>query len=72
MLEKKAAYEKWLDIGAEQPPSFYRLLGMDAFESDKEVISQHRHTGWLCSRSFGSARTRRSRPRFSTKCGVLD
>ena len=40
MLTKSLAYEKWLGIRKEQqPPSLYRLLAIDAFESDKEVIA---------------------------------
>lgn len=32
-------YHKWLGIPpAEQPPHYYRLLGIDAFESDSDVI----------------------------------
>ena len=37
---KRLAYEKWLGIKAEhQPPSLYRLLAIDAFEGDMDVIS---------------------------------
>lgn len=33
------AYHKWLGISAkDQPPNFYRLLGIDLFESDPDVI----------------------------------
>jgi hypothetical protein len=40
MLTKSLAYEKWLGIKKEhQPPSLYRLLAIDAFECDKEVIA---------------------------------
>jgi hypothetical protein len=40
MLTKRLAYEKWLGIKDEhQPPSLYRLLAIDAFESDPDVIS---------------------------------
>lgn len=32
-------YHKWLGISAkDQPPNYYRLLGIDLFESDPEVI----------------------------------
>jgi hypothetical protein len=32
-------YHKWLGISPkEQPPTHYRLLGLQAFESDREVI----------------------------------
>ncbi len=34
-------YHKWLGIAPkDQPPNHYRLLGIDAFESDHDVISQ--------------------------------
>ncbi len=40
MLSKRQAYEKWLGIKEEQqPPSLYRLLAVDAFESDKDIIA---------------------------------
>ena len=32
-------YHKWLGIAPkDQPPNHYRLLGIDLFESDREVI----------------------------------
>ncbi len=32
-------YHKWLGIApADQPPHYYRLLGVDAFEADLDVI----------------------------------
>jgi hypothetical protein len=40
MLTKSLAYEKWLGIKAEhQPPSLYRLLAIDPFEADTDVIA---------------------------------
>jgi hypothetical protein len=40
MLNKQMAYEKWLGIKAhDQPPTHYRLLGVDAFEADPDAIS---------------------------------
>ena len=40
MLNKQLAYEKWLGIKAyDQPPTLYRLLGVDAFEADPDAIS---------------------------------
>jgi len=40
MLDKRTAYEKWLGIkGHDQPPTLYRLLGVDALESDTDAIS---------------------------------
>lgn len=40
MLTKRLAYEKWLGIKEEhQPATLYRLLAIDAFESDTEVIA---------------------------------
>ena len=40
MLSKRLAYEKWLGIKEDQqPPSLYRLLAVDAFESDKDIIA---------------------------------
>ncbi|MFA6046815.1 MAG: prenyltransferase/squalene oxidase repeat-containing protein, partial [Phycisphaerales bacterium] len=39
MSEKLDAYYKWLGIPPEeQPPNYYRLLGIKLFESDREVI----------------------------------
>jgi len=39
MSEEFDAYHKWLGIPPkEQPPNYYRLLGIDLFESDKDVI----------------------------------
>lgn len=38
--KKFDAYRKWLGIPpAEQPPNYYRLLGIELFESDQDVIS---------------------------------
>jgi len=40
MLDKQTAYTKWLGIKAlDQPPTLYRLLGVDALESDADAIS---------------------------------
>ena len=40
MLDKPLAYEKWLGIKSyDQPPTLYRLLGIDAFEPDPDIIS---------------------------------
>lgn len=40
MLTKSLAYEKWLGIRKEhQPPSLYRLLAIDTFESDTDIIA---------------------------------
>jgi hypothetical protein len=40
MLSKRSAYEKWLGIKEEhQPPNWYRLLSLDAFEDDSEIIA---------------------------------
>jgi hypothetical protein len=40
MLSKQIAYEKWLGIKShDHPPTLYRLLAIDAFESDPDVIS---------------------------------
>ena len=40
MLTKSSAYEKWLGIREEhQPPSLYRLLAIDEFEPDSDVIA---------------------------------
>jgi hypothetical protein len=40
MFSKQTAYEKWLGIkNHDQPPTLYRLLGLDAFESDADIIS---------------------------------
>ena len=40
MLSKQTAYEKWLGIkDQQQPPTLYRLLGVEAFESDADIIS---------------------------------
>ena len=40
MITKKTAYEKWLGIkDHHQPPSLYRLLGLDDLESDPDIIS---------------------------------
>jgi hypothetical protein len=40
MSESFDAYHVWLGISpAEQPPNHYRLLGLAAFESDKDVIA---------------------------------
>src|SRR5947208_16898289 len=41
MAEKFDAYYKWLGIPPkDQPPSHYRLLGLEVFESDPEVIDR--------------------------------
>jgi hypothetical protein len=50
MLTKQQAYEKWLGIKADdQPPNLYRLLGIDAFATDPEIISNasDRQTGFV-------------------------
>jgi hypothetical protein len=40
MLTKRLAYEKWLGIKeGEQPPTLYRLLALNIFETDNEIIS---------------------------------
>jgi hypothetical protein len=40
MLDKQTAYTKWLGIKVQdQPPTLYRLLGVDALESDLDTIS---------------------------------
>ena len=40
MAEKFDPYYTWLGIPPqEQPPHFYRLLGLEAFEENREVIS---------------------------------
>lgn len=42
MPEKFDPYYEWLDIApAEQPADYYRLLGLEIFEEDKEVIRDH-------------------------------
>ena len=39
MSDQFDAYHKWLGIPPkDQPPNHYRLLGLDKFESDREVI----------------------------------
>ena len=39
MSEKFDPYHEWLDIApAEQPADYYRLLGLDTFEEDAEII----------------------------------
>ena len=67
MLTKRLAYEKWLGIKeGEQPPTLYRLLALNIFETDNEIISTRR-TAVLAS--YGSSRLERTRqlPRkFST------
>ena len=40
MLDMQTAYTKWLGIKVQdQPPTLYRLLGVDALESDADAIS---------------------------------
>jgi hypothetical protein len=40
MLDKQTAYTKWLGTKVQdQPPTLYRLLGVDALESDADAIS---------------------------------
>ena len=46
-------YHKWLGIVAEdQPPNHYRLLGVDLFESDADVISYAADQRMLHIRTF--------------------
>jgi len=43
-------YHKWLGIPAKhQPPTHYRLLGIEVFESEPEVINSaaHRQTAYI-------------------------
>jgi len=50
MAEKFDPYYRWLGIPpAEQPPNLYRLLGVQPFESDREVIDAvaNRHITYL-------------------------
>ena len=40
MLNKPTVYEKWLGIkGPDQPPTLYRLLGVEPLETDADIIS---------------------------------
>lgn len=49
------AYRKWLGIPPkEQPPNHYRLLGIDLFESDPDVISNAADRQMVHVRSFQS------------------
>ena len=50
MAEKFDPYYRWLGIPAkEQPPNHYRLLGIELFESDPQLIDSFalRHTSFL-------------------------
>ena len=50
-------YRKWLGISPEdQPPTYYRLLGLSAFESDLEVISNAADRQMAHVRSFQSGK----------------
>ena len=46
-------YFKWLGISpADQPPTHYRLLGLDAFTSDEDVISNAADRQMMMIRTF--------------------
>ena len=47
------AYYKWLGIPpAEQPPNHYRLLGINVFEPDPDVVASAAHRISLHLRTF--------------------
>jgi hypothetical protein len=53
MLSKQMAYAKWLGIKDQhQPPTLYRLLGVDAFESDADIISNSADSRMAYLRQF--------------------
>ena len=56
MAEKFDPYHKWLGISPkDQPPNHYRLLALDVFESDAEVIdaAANRQMAYLQQRATG-------------------
>lgn len=57
MAEKFDPYRKWLGIPPhEQPPNYYRLLGIGLFESDPDVISNAADRQMVHVRSFQSGK----------------
>lgn len=57
MAETFDPYHKWLGISPkDQPPNYYRLLGLDLFESDSDVIdaAANRQMSYLQQRSHGT------------------
>ena len=52
MVGEFDAYHRWLGIPpAEQPPNYYRLLGLQAFEHDRDVIDGVAAlSSWLAAR----------------------
>ena len=55
MAEKFDPYHKWLGIApAEQPPNHYRLLGLNLFEPDLDVIENGSDRQMTHLRSFQS------------------
>jgi hypothetical protein len=47
MADSFDPYYKWLAIPPqEQPPNYYRLLGVPVFTSDPEVLETLRTSGW--------------------------
>lgn len=57
MTETFDPYRKWLGIPPdEQPPDFYRLLGIPRFEGDPDVIENAAHRQMAYIRTFQSGR----------------
>ena len=68
MSEAFDPYYKWLGIPpADQPPHHYRLLAIELFEADSDVIAGAADQRMAHIRSFRRANTPTSRRRFSTR-----
>jgi len=66
MPETFDPYHTWLGIPPEQqPPNHYRLLAIEAFESNPDVIESAADQRMAHLRSFQTGRRRRSRPKCS-------
>ncbi len=67
MSESFDPYLQWLGIrDPERPPSHYRLLGLDLFESDPEVISG------AADRQMSHVRTFQTGPNAAVSQAILN